>query len=127
MEPEDFARQFAILWSRRDAQGLAAMMTEDADMLTLTGVWAEGQKAIHAALDAEFAGIFSRARLVTGRAKARRITKDTAVLHQRFVLSGLVDAEGSDMGRIGALLVATLSATPAGWQAVALQFCATEG
>ncbi|HBD89935.1 MAG: DUF4440 domain-containing protein [Rhodobacteraceae bacterium GWE1_64_9] len=127
MEPEDFARQFAILWSRRDVQGLAAMMTGDADMLTLTGVWAEGQKAILAALDSEFSGIFSRARLVTGRAKARRINADTAVLHQRFVLSGLVDAEGNDMGRIGALLVATLTTSPQGWQAVALQFCATEG
>jgi len=127
MEPEDFARQFAILWSRRDVQGLAAMMTGDADMLTLTGVWAEGQKAIFAALESEFSGIFSRARLVTGRAKARRINADTAVLHQRFVLSGLVDAEGNDMGRIGALLVATLTTSPQGWQAVALQFCATEG
>lgn len=127
MEPEDFARQFAILWSRRDAQGLAAMMAEDADMLCLTGIWAEGQKAILSALEAEFSGIFSRARLVTGRAKTRRIAADMAVLHQRFVLSGLVDAEGNDMGRIGALLVATLTASPQGWQAVALQFCATEG
>lgn len=126
MTPEDFARNFALLWSRRDAAGLAGMMAEDADMLGLTGTWSEGRAAIEAMLEAEFSGVFSRARLVTGRAKSRSLGTDVAVVHQRFVLSGLVDAQGADMGRLGTLMVATLALSATGWQAVALQFCATE-
>jgi hypothetical protein len=48
------------------------------------------------------------------------------VLHQRFVLSGLVDVAGQDMGRIGAVLIAVLTPTPEGWQAVSAQFSALE-
>lgn len=127
MKPDEFARRFASLWSARDADGLAALAAEDADMLTLTGLWCEGRNAIAEALTAEMAGLFSRSRLVTGKAKLRPLGPGAAVLHQRFVLSGLVDAEGRDLGRIGALLTATLIAKADGWQAVALQFTATEG
>lgn len=127
MTPDDFPRIFAQLWSARDAKGLVAMLAEDADMLTLTGLWCEGRKDILATIEAELAGAFARSRLVTGKGKLRPLGPGAAVLHQRFVLSGLVDAEGRDMGRIGALLTATLVARADGWQAVALQFSATEG
>ncbi|SEN28157.1 conserved hypothetical protein [Gemmobacter aquatilis] len=127
MTPEEFPRAFAAGWIARDADALAALLSEDADMLSLTGAWVEGRKAILATLKAELSGLFSRARLVTGRSKLRPMGPGAAVLHQRFVLSGLVDEEGRDMGRIGALLIATLVARPEGWQAVALQFSATEG
>ncbi len=50
-----------------------------------------------------------------------------AVLHQRFVLSGLIDEQGNDLGRIGALLFAVLVAKPDGWRAVSLQFTAITG
>ncbi|MBT9247073.1 SgcJ/EcaC family oxidoreductase [Gemmobacter fulvus] len=127
MTPDDFTRSFVTLWSARDAKGLAQLACEDADMLTLTGLWCEGRTAITAAFEAELTGLFSRARLVTGKGKLRPLGPGAAVLHQRFVLSGLVDAEGRDLGRIGALLIATLVAKPEGWQAVTLQFSATDG
>lgn len=127
MTPEDFARAFAAAWIARDPAALAALMTEDADLLSLTGAWVEGRRAITDTFQAELNGIFARARLVTGRAKLRSLGLDRALLHQRFVLSGLRDAQGADMGRIGALLIATLQRDADGWQAVALQFTATEG
>jgi len=127
MSAEDFARSFAAGWIARDAAALAALMTEDADMLSLTGAWSEGRGAITATLRGELQGLFARARLVTGRSKLRMLGTDRAVLHQRFVLSGLRGPEGQDMGRVGALLIAVLEQRPEGWRAVALQFTATEG
>jgi uncharacterized protein (TIGR02246 family) len=124
--PDDFPRQFGVLWGARDAEGLAALMAEDADMLGLTGLWAEGRKDIIALLKAELSGAFARSRLVTGKCKLRPLGPGAAVLHQRFVLSGVVDDQGRDLGRIGALLTATLVARPGGWHAVALQFNATD-
>jgi len=121
---EDFPRTFARLWGARDAAGLAALMAEDAGVLSLTGGWAEGRRAIQDLLRDELAGSFSRSRLVTGKTRLRPLGPGAAVLHQRFVLSGLIDAEGNDMGRLAAMLTAVLTARNDGWQAVSLQFSA---
>ena len=125
-DPAGFARAFAAAWGKRDAGALAALMAEDGDLLSLTGGHAEGRAGIEALFQAELAGAFSQSRLVTGRTKLRALGEGAAVLVQRFVLSGLVDGAGADMGRIGALMVATLAEGPEGWRAVTLQFSALE-
>ena len=124
---EDFPRAFALAWGARDAATLAGLMAEDADFLSLTGGWAEGRRAVETLLAGEFAGAFSQSRLVTGKTKLRALGPGAAVLHQRFVLSGLVVATGRDMGRTGAMLIAVLVARAGGWQATSLQFSAVEG
>ncbi len=124
---EEFPRAFARLWGARDAEGLTALVAEDAGMLSLTGGWAEGRRAIHDLLRDELAGSFSRSRLVTGKTWLRPLGPGAAVLHQRFVLSGLIDAEGHDLGRLAAILTAVLTARNDGWQAVSLQFSALNG
>lgn len=124
---EEFPRAFALAWGARDAAILAGLMAEDADFLSLTGGWAEGRRAVEALLAGEFAGAFSQSRLVTGKTKLRALGPGAAVLHQRFVLSGLVDETGRDMGRTGAMLIAVLVARAGGWQATSLQFSAVDG
>ncbi len=123
-ELQTFPRLFTSLWSARDVDGLAQMFVEDADLLTLTNQWCEGRMAISAALSAEFAGAFARARLVTGKTRMRPLGPEAAVLHQRVVLSGLVDASGQDMGRVGAVIVAALGQQNDEWLAVSMQFTA---
>jgi hypothetical protein len=123
-DPEDFSRSFTRFWGVQDVAGLGGLQAEDADVITLTGRWCEGRKAAEATFTGEFAGAFARARLVTG--KLRPLGPGAAILHQRFVLSGLTGADGRDMGRIAALLIAVLLAKSDGWQAVSLQFSATE-
>ncbi|MBW6506757.1 MAG: SgcJ/EcaC family oxidoreductase [Rhodobacteraceae bacterium] len=122
--PADLPRAFAAAWAARDAAALAELFAEDADFVSLTGGAAEGRAAIADLFAAEFAGAFARARLVTGRLKLRPLGPHAAVVLQRFVLSGLTHADGSDAGRIGALFAATLSPTAQGWQVIAAQFVA---
>lgn len=124
---EEFPRAFAQRWGARDAVGLAALLTEDAEVLSLTGGWAEGRRAIETLFADELAGAFSQSRLVTGKTLLRPLGPGAAVLHQRFVLSGMIDEAGRDAGRIGAMLIAVLAAKAGGWQAVSLQFSAVEG
>lgn len=121
---EAFPRAFAALWGARDAEGLADLMAEDGTALTLTGGWGEGRRAVAMLFNAEMKGTFSRSRLVTGKAAYRAIGTQTVILHQRFVLSGLVDETGGDLGRVGAMLTAVLVVRDIGWQAVTLQFTA---
>lgn len=120
--PEHFSRAFSMAWGGRDVQALAAMFSEDADLLTLTGEWAEGRTAIAEVLAGELAGAFARAKLVTGKAKLRPIGPGGAVLMQRFVLSGLRHPDGSDAGRIGTVLNAVILAGREGWQVVSASF-----
>jgi uncharacterized protein (TIGR02246 family) len=120
--PEDFSALFAAAWLRRDAAALANLAAEDADMLTLSGLWCEGRPAIESALASELAGTFAHARLVTGRTRLRPLGPGAAVLSQRFVLSGLIDAEGRNIGHLGTVLSAVLVARADGWQAMTLQF-----
>lgn len=120
--PEDLPRAFAHTWGARDAAALADMFTQDAEFLSLTGGIAEGRDAIAELFAGELAGAFSRARLVTGKTRVRPVGSEVVVLSQRFVLSGIVNADGSDAGRIGALLCATMGQFNGGWQIVAAQF-----
>lgn len=125
--PGEFARAFAAGFGARDAEALAALCAPDAEMLTLTGAWCEGRDQIGSVLAAELAGAFARARLVTGKGRLRPIAAGVELLHQRYVLSGLVDAAGNDAGRIGAMLSAVLLQGPAGWHATTLHFAALTG
>lgn len=120
--PDQFSRAFSLAWGSRDVGTLAAMFAEDADLLTLTGAWAEGRKAIADVLAGELAGAFARAKLVTGRTKLRALGTGGAVLMQRFVLSGIRHADGSDAGRVGAVLNAVMVAGDGGWQLVSASF-----
>ena len=124
ISPDDFSRRFVLAWGGRDAAALAALCTEDAEMLTLTGLWCEGRPRIQEVLQAELDGAFTQSRLVTGKGRLRPLGPGAAVLTQRFVLSGILDAEGRDAGRVGAVLSAVLLARTDGWQAAMLQFVA---
>lgn len=96
-------------------------------MLTITGLWCEGRPRIHEVLQAELDGAFTQSRLVTGKARLRPLGPGAAVLTQRFVLSGIVDEDGRDAGRVGAVLSAVLLARADGWQASTLHFVALAG
>lgn len=120
--PDELPRAFAHTWGSRDAVGLAGMFAPDAEFLSLTGGSAEGRDEIAELLAGELAGAFSRARLVTGKTRIRPIVPEVVVMSQRFVLSGIVRADGTDAGRIGAILCATLAHTAEGWLIVAAQF-----
>ena len=120
--PENLARAFARAWGARDVATLAGFFAEDGELLSLTGGSASGRAEIAELFAGELAGAFARARLVTGRMRMRPVGAQAAVVLQRFVLSGLVNPDGSDAGRIGALLAATLEMTGEGWQIVAAQF-----
>ncbi|MDI3336283.1 SgcJ/EcaC family oxidoreductase [Defluviimonas aestuarii] len=122
--PDAFPRAFANAWAGHDVKAIAALFAEDADFLTLTGHWAEGRKAIAETLAGELAGAFARAKLVTGRTKQRTLAPGAAQVMQRFVLSGILHPDGSDAGRVGAILSAVLVEGPQGWTVAAAQFTA---
>lgn len=118
--PDDFARRLAAAFSSRDGGAIAALCTGDAAALTLSGAWAEGPAEIAAAWATDLAGPLAGSRLVTGKGRLMPITAQAAQLHQRFVLSGLTDGAGAELGRVGVILSALLVAAEGEWLARSL-------
>lgn len=124
MTPADFPKLFAAAFGTQDSTAIAAMLAEDAQVVTLTGAAAEDAEAAATAYADEFAGVFAAARLVTGRQRLRMLGPGGAVLHQRYVVTGARDVEGRPMPRFGAALTAVLLAREGGWRVVSLTFSA---
>ena len=122
MTPQEFPRAFASAFGAQDADRLAGYLAQDAQVLTLTGAWAEGRAAATTLLAAEFSGVFARARLVTGKSTLRTLADPVRLLHQRFVVSGAQAPDGTDLPRFAALLSVVLVESAAGWQAASLTF-----
>lgn len=125
MTPESFAKAFAAAFGAQDAGALAGMLAEEAGVVSLTGGVAESRAEAEALFAAEFAGTLARARLVTGKARLMPIGPGGAVLHQRYVVTGLADEAGQDLPRLGAMLVAVLLARAEGWRVASLTFSVT--
>lgn len=122
MTPQDFPRAFAAAFGAQDADRVANLLAEDAQVLTLTGGWAADRTAAKAVLAAEFSGIFARARLVTGKSQLRILDEPVCLLHQRFVVSGAQGPDGADLPRFAAMLSVVMVASAVGWQAASLTF-----
>lgn len=122
MTPEDYVRAFAYAFADQDAGALAELIAADGTVQTLTGIWAEGHADVKTAFAAEAAGIFSRARLVTGKGTVLPLASDLALLRQRFVVTGAIEETGAEMPRFGAMLVAVLKGDGVNWRALSLTF-----
>ncbi len=120
--PTDLPRIFAAAWGAQDARALAALFTPDADLISLTGGFAESRGEVEALFAGEFAGAFSRAKLSSGKTKIRSLGPHVAVVIQKVTISGLINAHGQDAGRIGALLACTMAEAQSGWFIVSAQF-----
>jgi hypothetical protein len=124
MTPEDFPKLFAAAFAAQDSVTLVGMLSDDADVVTLTGALAESAKEAGQIFENEFLGIFERARLVSGRNRLRLLGPGGVVQHQRFVVIGARDETGQELPRFGAILTAVLLARAEGWRAVSLSFSA---
>ncbi len=126
-DPADFPRAFAVAFGTQDAEGMAALFAEDGGFHALTGHWSEGRSQIAEGMRQEFAGLSRMARLVSGKLALRPMGPGAAILHQRFVVTGLRDATGTELPRVGALLTAVLAAKGEGWVALTATFAVLEG
>lgn len=124
MTAENFPRRFATAFTAQDERALAALIAAEGTLQSITGVWAESPEEIESAFAGEAAGIFARARLVTGRGQIRPLGPTTALLRQRYTVSGALDESGAELPRFGAMLVAVLEAAEPEWKALSLTFLA---
>jgi uncharacterized protein (TIGR02246 family) len=124
MTPEDFPRHFAAAFAAQDIAALTAFFAPDASLQSLTGAWAESLEEIASVFESEAAGIFARARLVTGKGSIRPLNPFAALLRQRFTISGAVTENGEELPRFPAMLIAVLERADSDWFVQSLTFTA---
>ncbi len=126
-DPTDLSRAFAQAFGAQDADAMAALFAETGTFHSLTGQWAEGQRAIRDGQAAEFAGLSRMARLVSGKVALTPLGETGCIVHQRFVVTGLRDADGGEIARVAAMLTAVLAKDGSAWQVVTATFAPIEG
>ena len=124
MTPGDFPKTFATLFAARDSVGLALLLTDNAQVVTLTSGAADNREAARALFEQEYAGTFATARLVTGKGRTQPIGPGAVVLHQNYVVTGARDSAGQPLPRFAALVTVVLIAVSGGWLAVSLSLSA---
>lgn len=125
-EPAEFPRAFAAAFGSGQGREIASLFSEDGSFHSLTSQFLEGRKAIENGVAAEFSGLCQTARLVSGKTNLRMLGPGAAILHQRFVVSGLRDEGGQELPRLAALLTAVLVGREGGWQALTATFAVVD-
>ena len=120
-EPGDFPAAFARAWASREGAEIAALFTEDADFVNVTGLWWTGREAIAAPHDYALKSFFADTELRPGRTEVRSMGEDAAVVRCRFTLTGQRLPQGGTAGPRQTILVFVLRRDPDGWRAVTAQ------
>jgi uncharacterized protein (TIGR02246 family) len=84
-----------IAWNAHDAKGIAAVFTEDADMVGLDGRVFTGRAEIEKAFAEDHSGVLSKAKLEVMKEPVRFPSPDVAVSDAEVVISGAVGPDGS--------------------------------
>lgn len=121
LSPADFPAAFIAAWDSREGAAIAALFTEDADFVNVTGLWWHGREAIAKPHDYALKSFFSDTSLRAGRTEVRPLGPDVAVVRCRLTLSGQTAPDGSTAGPRQTILTAVLQRQPEGWLAVSAQ------
>lgn len=119
--PADVPAAFAAAWATRRGEAIAALFTEDADFVNVTGLWWRGQEAIARPHSLALASFFRDTNLRPGRTEVRMLGQEHAVVRCRFQLTGQIAPDGTAAGPRQTIIVFVVQRSPEGWRAVTAQ------
>ncbi len=120
-EPHGIVDAFRAAWMRRDGAAIAALFTEDADFVNVTGLWWHGRAAIGRPHDDALKSFFAKTELRAGRTETRMLGPDVAVVRCRLTLSGQKAPDGHIAEPRQTILTFVMMRQDAGWLAVSAQ------
>ncbi len=86
--PEQIPERFAVAWNRGDAEGIAALFTDDADFVNVVGLWWERRARIRQAHAIGLQTFFRDSSVTMERVKVRYVTEEVATVHARWRITG---------------------------------------
>ncbi len=125
-EDEAAVRQIEILWdeawNRHDSEALASLLSEDADFVTVAGVWTKDRTEFRHLMERLQQTQFKDSTRKTKEVKVRFVQPDAAIVHARFTIVGVRDPDGKlhqPLAGIGTRIVRKQSGR---WETVATQY-----
>jgi uncharacterized protein (TIGR02246 family) len=86
--PDQVPALFAEAWNRGDPDALASLFAEDAEFVTVTGLWWHDRASIRRAHAYGLERIFSESTLTIEEVRTKQLSDDIVVVHARMALSG---------------------------------------
>ncbi|MEM1046045.1 MAG: SgcJ/EcaC family oxidoreductase [Pseudomonadota bacterium] len=118
---ETVARAFFDRWNDNDADGLAALFSEDADFVNVVGLWWRNRRAIRKAHDYGFRRIFQNAQLEIVELAVRELSDDIHIVHTVSILRGQTGPDGAPAGERVAVISMVTRRGAAEFEIVSLQ------
>ncbi|MBT52243.1 MAG: DUF4440 domain-containing protein [Mameliella sp.] len=95
-KPDEFPAALARAWNRHCGQSIAALFTEDADFVNVSGLWWQGREAIAKPHDKLLqTAAYGQTTLTPDRTRTRYLTECMAQIMCQFTLSGRMHMDGS--------------------------------
>lgn len=125
MSSEDAIRaigaQAVEAWNAHDMEAFAALFREDAEFVSVHGMWWTGRGRIRAEHEATHATIFRRSQLSATEMRVKLLRRDVASLHMLWHLTGLIQPSGQALPDRTGVLVCFLAKDAGEWSIAVAQ------
>lgn len=113
--------RFANGWNRKDVDVAFADYADDADFVNVFGLWWHGKERFVKEHADRFATVFRTSTLSFNQLSVRDIPPNAAVIHGKWVLTGLRTPDGNAAPDRSGILVFAAERRSDGWKIVASQ------
>jgi uncharacterized protein (TIGR02246 family) len=125
-EDEAAIKQIEILWdeawNRHDAEGLVSLLSEDADFVTVAGVWTKNRAEFRRLMERLQHTQFKDSIRKTTEAKVRLVQPDVAIVHTRFTIVGARDPDGNFRPPLEGMGTRVVRKQHGRWETLAVQY-----
>jgi uncharacterized protein (TIGR02246 family) len=104
-----------VAWNKHDAKAVAAVFTEDADMITADGRLISGRAEIEKSLAADHGGALREASLQVLKEPVRFPTPDVAVSDAEVQIAGVAGPDGAKMPPMTLMVTNVWKKTDGNW------------
>jgi len=92
--PEGIPERFATAWNVKNADGIGALFTEDADFVNVVGLWWRRKQRIWKAHEIGLRTFFRDSTLTVEHTEVKYITEEVATVHARWRIEGQYTPDG---------------------------------
>jgi uncharacterized protein (TIGR02246 family) len=118
---EAVAQRFIEAWNAHDMKTFGGLFTDDAEFVNVYGAWWTGRPKIEAEHASVHETVFRQSRLTAKEMKARHLAPESAILHLRWELTGLLTPSGGTIPDRTGILLFVLVSDPYQWRIAAAQ------
>jgi uncharacterized protein (TIGR02246 family) len=114
--PGDLVDGFIRAWNTHDMKAFGRLFTEDADWVSVAGIWVKGRARIQAEHEEAHATFFKTTTLASTGTAVRLLRPDVAVIHFNWELTDRLDREGKPRGPRRGIITIVATKQADGWR-----------